>query len=53
MDDKNDPRTGLADRTYQLLLVGIPLLTAIIELLSKVVNYNVRRLSELRLFLPA
>jgi hypothetical protein len=38
-DQKNDPRTGLADRAYALLMVGIPLLTAIIELISKVVNY--------------
>lgn len=53
MDDNNDPRTGLADRTYQLLLLGIPLLTAIIELLSKVVNYNARHFPKFRLLLSA
>jgi hypothetical protein len=39
MDDKNDPRIDLADRTYELMLLLLPLLTAIIELISKVVNY--------------
>jgi hypothetical protein len=38
--DENSKRTGLADRWYKLLLVGIPLLTAIINLVSKAVNYD-------------
>lgn len=38
--DENPKRTGLADRWIELLLVGIPLLTAIIEMVSKVVNYD-------------
>lgn len=46
MDDKNHPRTDLAEKAYNLLLVGIPCLTAIIELISKVVNYNARKLSK-------
>jgi hypothetical protein len=46
--DKN-PRTDLAEKAYQLLLVGVPLITAIIELISKVVNYNGRPISKLRL----
>jgi len=37
--DSNPKRTGLAGRWIELLMVGIPLLTAIIELVSKVVNY--------------
>ena len=45
--DEN-PRTGLADRKIEWLVLGIPLLTAIIELLSKVVNYA-RRVPELRI----
>jgi hypothetical protein len=40
MEQQNDPRTGLAEKTYGLLLVGIPLLTAIVELISKLVNYG-------------
>jgi hypothetical protein len=37
---ENKPaQNGLADKKMELLLVGIPLLTAIIELISKVVNY--------------
>jgi hypothetical protein len=44
--DKN-PRTGLAEKAYQLLLVGVPLITAIVELISKVVNYNDRPVSKL------
>jgi hypothetical protein len=39
MDDKAQTRTGLAEKAYKLALVGIPLLTAIINLISKVVNY--------------
>lgn len=46
--DEN-PRTGLADRKIELLVVGISLLTAIIELLSKVVNYA-RPIRKLRLY---
>ena len=38
--DENPKRTDLADRWFALLLVGIPLLTAIIEMVSKVVNYD-------------
>lgn len=45
---ENDPkRTDLADRWFKLLLVGVPLLTAIINLVSKVVNYA-RPVRELR-----
>jgi hypothetical protein len=51
MIDKNDPRIDLADRLYELTLVVIPLLTAIIELISKVVNYA-RLFSELRVQVP-
>jgi hypothetical protein len=43
---KKQSRTDLADRKMELLLVGIPLVTAIIELISKVVNYG-SRISEL------
>lgn len=39
MDEENRSRTGLAEKVYKLALVGIPLLTAIINLISKVVNY--------------
>lgn len=39
MVDKKDPRIGLAEKAYKLLLVGLPLVTAIINLISKVVNY--------------
>jgi phage-related minor tail protein len=46
--DKN-PRTDLAEKAFQLLVVGIPLVTAIIELISKVVNYNGSTISEFRL----
>ncbi len=46
MDNKN-PRTGLAEKVYELALVGIPLLTAIVELISKVVNYNGRSIPKL------
>lgn len=45
--DKKNPRTDLAERFYQLSLVGIPLITAIVELISKVVNYNACSISEL------
>lgn len=38
--DQKPKRTDLADRRFELLLVGIPLVTAIIELVSKVVNYG-------------
>ena len=46
MDNKRHTRTDLAVRAYKLLLVVIPLVTAIINLISKVVNYA-RRVSEL------
>ncbi len=46
--EKKPAQTDLADRTMSLLLVGIPLLTAIIELISKVVNYG-RPVRELRI----
>lgn len=39
MIDKKDPRIGLADKAYKLALVVIPLLTEIIHLISKAVNY--------------
>lgn len=38
--DENPKRIGLADRWFKLALVSIPLLTAIINLVSKVVNYD-------------
>ena len=38
--DNNNPRTDLAEKAYKLALVGIPLLTAILNLISKVVNYK-------------
>jgi hypothetical protein len=40
MDDNNDPRTGLAEKVLKWLALGIPLLTATIDLISKVVNYG-------------
>ncbi len=43
----NNPRTGLVEKLYNLLLVGIPLIAAIIDLISKVVNYNGRPVSKL------
>ncbi len=46
--DQKPARTDLADRKIELLMVGIPLLTAIIELISKVVNYA-SSIPELRL----
>ena len=52
MDDNNDPRIDLADRTYKLMLLALPLLTAIIELISKVVNYG-GPISELRVQIRA
>jgi hypothetical protein len=52
MDRKDHTRTDLADRKIELLVLGISLLTAIIELLSKVVNYA-RRVPELRLQLQS
>jgi len=39
MDEKIQTRTGLAEKAYKLALVGLPLLTAIINLISKAVNY--------------
>lgn len=38
--DQKPAHTDLAEKRMQLLLVGIPLLTAIIDLISKVVNYG-------------
>ena len=52
MIDKNDPRIDLAEKAYKLLLVGIPLVTAIINLISKVVNYA-GPVSKLRIQVPA
>ena len=46
--DEN-PRTGLAVKVYNLLLGGILLLTAIIDLISKVVNYHGRPVPQFRL----
>jgi hypothetical protein len=48
MAEKDQTRTGLAEKAYKLALVGIPLLTAIINLISKAVNYA-RPVSKLRL----
>jgi hypothetical protein len=48
MDAKNDPRTGLAEKVVTWLALGIPLLTAVIDLISKVVNYA-RPVPEFRL----
>lgn len=39
MDENNDPRIDLADRKIELFVAGMSLLAAIIELISKVVNY--------------
>jgi hypothetical protein len=39
MDLKSHTRTGLAEKVFKLALVVIPLLTEIIHLISKVVNY--------------
>ena len=39
MVEKVQTRTGLAEKAYKLALVGIPLLTAIINLINKAVNY--------------
>jgi hypothetical protein len=48
MDEKSHTRTDLAEKAFKLLLVGIPLVTAIINLISKVVNYACR-VPELRI----
>ena len=37
--DKNPDRKDLTDRRFELAIVIISLLTALIELVSKVVNY--------------
>lgn len=53
MENKNpDPHTGLAEKTLKWLMLGVPLLTAVIDLISKVVNYA-RPIPKLRLHIPA
>ena len=52
MDNKSHSRIDLAEKAYKLALVVIPLLTAIVTLISKVVNYA-GRVPELRLRLQA
>lgn len=48
-DQQNVSRTGLAETVLKWAAVGIPLLTAILDLISKAVNYHARPISEFRL----